>query len=71
MLSTDLANTADWLAGYVRRNEPIPVQAAATLAQNLMDFTARAEQLELVPFRLDSPEVALGFKKKRSTGDVY
>jgi hypothetical protein len=64
MISTDLANTADWIAGHVRRNEPVPVHAAACLAQQLMDLSARAQQLEIAPLRLNSPEVALGFGKR-------
>ena len=64
MISTELANAADWLAGHVRRNEPIQVHAAACLAQQLMDLSARAEQLEIAPLRLNSPEVSLPFKPK-------
>ena len=64
MLSNDLALAADWIAGHVRRNERISVHAAACLAQQLMDLSARAEQMEIAPLRLNSPEVALGFKRK-------
>ena len=67
MLSNDLAAAADWIAGHVRRDEPIPVHAAACLAQSLMDLAARAEQMEILPFRLSSPEVSLGFKRKRAS----
>ena len=64
MLSNDLANAADWIAGHVRRNERISVHAAACLAQQLMDLSARAEQLEIAPLRLHSPEVSLPFRKR-------
>ena len=71
MISQDLANLADWVAGYPRRDEPIHVHAAARLAQALMDLSERAQQMELTPFRLHSPEVSLAFKRKRRTNDVY
>ena len=71
MISNELANLADWITGYTSRNEPIPVHAAACLAQTLMDLSERAQQMELIPFRLHSPEVQLPFKQKRKNSDVY
>ena len=47
------------------RNQAISPRAAAILADTLMDLAARVRQIENVPLRLDSPEVALGFHKLR------
>jgi hypothetical protein len=70
MLSIDLSNLADWVAGHAQRNEPLTAHAAAALAQALMDLAERAQQMELVPFRLSDPEVRRRLPR-RTSNDVY
>ena len=65
MISQDYFSAADWCAGFAKRNQAMPPREAAHLAQVLADLAARVRQIENVPLRLDSPEVALGFRKLR------
>ena len=67
MISNDYFNVADWVGGHAKRNQPIVPREAAHLAQVLADLAARVRQIESVPLRLDSPEVALGFHRLRES----
>lgn len=65
MISTDLANVADWIAGKAAKGEPLGPGVCATLASTLLDLSHQAAQLETRPIRLDSPEVRLGFHHQK------
>ena len=65
MISDDYQNLADRVAGYANRLEPIMPSVAKHLAANLLDLADRVRHLEVIPMKLDSPEVRLGFHKLR------
>jgi hypothetical protein len=60
-LSNDLKGTADFLAGWALHKKPIPYHTAGLLAEKLLALADQVQHLEVVPLRLDSPEVRLGF----------
>lgn len=70
MISTDLANTADFVLGYARRQEPLQPHAAACLAAQLLDLSRQVRAMEEVPLRLDSPEVSLIPPKPRTRANA-
>ena len=70
MISDDYQNLADRIAGYANRLEPIMPSVAKHIAANLLDLADRVRQIESVPLRLDSPEVALGFHRLRESHDA-
>ena len=70
MISDDYQNLADRIAGYANRLEPIMPSVAKHIAANLLDLADRVRHMEVVPLRLDSPEVALGFHKMRERHDA-
>jgi hypothetical protein len=65
MISSDYQNLADRIAGYANRLEPIMPSVAKHIAANLLDLADRVRHLEVIPMKLDSPEVRLGFHKLR------
>ena len=69
-IHNDYTNTADWVAGFAHRGEPIPATTAAVLAHTLMDLAERVRHIENVPLWLDAPEVRLGFHKLRERHDA-
>ena len=70
MISDDYQNLADRIAGYANRLEPIMPSVAKHIAANLLDLADRVRHMEVVPLRLDSPEVALGFHRLRESHDA-
>jgi hypothetical protein len=64
-ISNDYQNLADVLAGYANRLEPIMPSVAKHIAANLLALADRVRHLEVVPMKLDSPEVRLGFHELR------
>jgi hypothetical protein len=70
MISTDYQNLADRIAGYANRLEPIMPSVAKHIAANLLDLADRVRHLEVIPMKLDSPEVRLGFHKLRESHDA-
>ena len=65
MISDDYQNLADRIAGYANRLEPIMPSVAKHIAANLLDLADRVRHMEVIPMKLDSPEVRLGFHKLR------
>ena len=53
MISEDYARISDWVAGFVLRQEQMPMHAQANLAQALMDLADRAALLERSTLRLE------------------
>lgn len=53
MISEDYARISDWVAGFVLRQEHMPMHAQANLAQALMDLADRAALLERSTLRLE------------------
>ena len=70
MISTDYQNLADRIAGYADRLEPIMPSVAKHIAANLLDLADRVRHMEVIPMKLDSPEVRLGFHKLRENHDA-
>jgi hypothetical protein len=70
MISDDYQNLADRIAGYANRLEPIMPSVAKHIAANLLDLADRVRHMEVVPLRLDAPEVRLGFHKLRENHDA-
>jgi hypothetical protein len=48
MISTDLANIADWILGHATKGEPLPPKTAALLATTLLEISHQAARLETV-----------------------
>jgi hypothetical protein len=69
-ISNDYQNLADRIAGYANRLEPIMPSVAKHIAANLLDLADRVRHMEVVPLRLDSPEIRLGFHKLRENHDA-
>jgi hypothetical protein len=69
-IHNDYASTADFVAGWAIRREPMPPQTCAHLAQVLMDLAERVGRIEEIPMRLDSPEVRLGFHRMYEADDA-
>jgi hypothetical protein len=65
MISDDYQNLADAVAGYANRLEPIMPSVAKHIAANLLDLADRVRHLEVIPMKLDSPEIRLGFHELR------
>ena len=65
MISDDYQNLADRITGYADRLEPIMPSVAKHIAANLLDLADRVRHLEVIPMKLDSPEVRLGFHELR------
>jgi len=53
MVSTDLRNVADWVAGFVIRDEPMPVRTVAALAAALMDLADQLAALDNTPLHIN------------------
>ena len=56
MIANDIRSTADFVAGFALRGEPLSPRALGHLAQVLMDFAEQVDRLEHVPFTLAPPE---------------
>ena len=69
-ISQDLQGTADFIAGWCLHKKDIPYRTAGLLAEKLMALADQVKHLEVVPLRLDSPEVALGFHRLRESHDA-
>jgi len=65
-ISNDYQNLADFCAGYANRLEPIMPSVAKHLAANLLALADQVKHMEVVPLRLDSPEVRLGFHLQKA-----
>jgi len=70
MISSEYQNLADVVAGYANRLEPIMPSVAKHIAANLLALADQVKHMEVVPLRLDSPEVRLGFHKLRERHDA-
>jgi hypothetical protein len=70
MISDDYQNLADRIAGYANRLEPIMPSVAKHIAANLLDLADRVRHIEVIPMKLDSPEVRLGFHMRRERHDA-
>jgi hypothetical protein len=58
-IRNDYQNAADWVSGYVHRDEPIPVRAANRLLDTLLDLADRARLLEDATIRAhERPDAA-------------
>ena len=57
MISTELANLADWVLGFPFRYEQMGPDAYGHLAHVLMDLSRQAKQLERLP--CDDPALVL------------
>ena len=69
-ISQDLQGTADFIAGWALHKRDVPHRTAGLLAEKLMALADQVKHLEVVPLRLDSPEVRLGFHKLRERHDA-
>ena len=69
-ISNDLRGTADFIAGWCLHKKPIPPATAGLLAEKLLALADQVQHLEVVPLRLDSPEVRLFFHKVRENHDA-
>ena len=69
-IANDYASTADWVAGYALRWQPLEPLQCAHLAQVLLDLADRVKHLEDVPMRLDSPEVRLDIHRLHEDHDA-
>ena len=70
MISTDLANLSDMLVGASLNGEGLPPRTCAILAQAMLDLSEQVARMEVVPLRLDAPEVRLGFHTLRERHDA-
>jgi len=69
-VSNDYQNLADRVAGYANRLEPIMPSVAKHIAANLLALADQVKHMEVIPMKLDSPEVRLGFHKLRERHDA-
>jgi len=69
-VSNEYQNLADVVAGYANRLEPIMPSVAKHLAANLLALADQVKHMEVIPMKLDSPEVRLGFHKLRERHDA-
>ena len=69
-ISNDYQNLADRVAGYANRLEPIMPSVAKHIAANLLALADQVKHMEVIPMKLDSPEVRLGFHKLRERHDA-
>ena len=65
MISTELQRTADFIAGWALHKKPIPYATAGLLAEKLLALADQVKHLEVIPMKLDAPEVRLGFHELR------
>ena len=69
-VSNDYQNLADRVGGYANRLEPIMPSVAKHIAANLLALADQVKHMEVIPMKLDSPEVRLGFHKLRERHDA-
>jgi len=69
-ISNEYQNLADAVAGYANRLEPIMPSVAKHIAANLLALADQVKHMEVIPMKLDSPEVRLGFHRLRENHDA-
>jgi hypothetical protein len=69
-VASDIQGTADFIAGWCLHKKDIPYRTAGLLAEKLLALADQVKHLEVVPLRLESPEVRLGFHKLRERHDA-